>query len=104
MLAHTAPHEGASGADAIAVLGPSLYFWRRECCEARCGGSAENRESAMRSSGASRSTRHSLSYNDDAFIRQLYRRRGISFERISVPYTVIHGARQIARELLIRNF
>jgi hypothetical protein len=45
-----------------------------------------------------------LSYNDDAFIRQLYRGRGITIEPLQVPYSLAGGCRKAVGELLIRNF
>lgn len=45
-----------------------------------------------------------LSYNDDEFIRQLYRGRGITIEHLTVPYTVAGHARRNVKELLIRNY
>lgn len=45
-----------------------------------------------------------LSYNDDPFIRQLYRGRGIVVEKLLVPYSLAGGLRPRVSELLIRNF
>lgn len=45
-----------------------------------------------------------LSYNDDAFIRQLYRRRGITIEPLAVRYGIQGGFWKKAKELLIRNY
>jgi len=56
-----------------------------------------------------RGIRHSqwlLSYNDDPFIRRLYRGRGVSFIRVRTRYTVAGGTKQgkIGHELLIANY
>jgi DNA adenine methylase len=46
-----------------------------------------------------------LSYNDDDFIRQLYRRRGITIETLAVRYALQgRGSWKNARKLLIRNY
>jgi len=45
-----------------------------------------------------------LSYNEDPFIRRLYKRPGITIERVSVPYSIARTGRQDGRELLIRNY
>jgi DNA adenine methylase len=45
-----------------------------------------------------------LSYNDDPFIAKLYRARGITTERLRVPYSLARTGRQHVRELLIRNY
>ncbi len=45
-----------------------------------------------------------LSYNDDAFIRRLYGRRGLRMGHLDVPYRIQRGPVQVVRELLIRNF
>lgn len=45
-----------------------------------------------------------LSYNDDLFIKRLYRRRGVIVERVSVPYSIARCSRQRVTELLIRNY
>lgn len=45
-----------------------------------------------------------LSYNDDPFISKLYRGRGITTERLRVPYSLARTGRQHVRELLIRNY
>lgn len=45
-----------------------------------------------------------LSYNDDPWIENLYRRRGITVERVSVPYSIARSGRQRVQELLIRNY
>jgi len=50
-----------------------------------------------------------LSYNDDPFIRQLYRGRArggrrVTIEQIAVPYSVMGVSRKRVQELLIRNF
>jgi DNA adenine methylase len=45
-----------------------------------------------------------LSYNDDRFIRQLYRRKGITIEPLAVRYGLQGGAWKQAKELLIRNY
>lgn len=44
-----------------------------------------------------------LSYNDDAFIRSLFRGRGISIERLRVRYRIQGGTGAVTNELLIRN-
>ncbi len=45
-----------------------------------------------------------LSYNDDPFIRRLYRGRGIRVERIVASYSMAARKRFRVKELLIRNF
>lgn len=46
-----------------------------------------------------------LSYNDDDFIRRLYRRRGVSLEPVRVQYALQGGGSwKQAAELLIRNY
>lgn len=45
-----------------------------------------------------------LSYNDDPFIERLYRGRGITIERLRVPYSIARQGRQHVEELLIRNY
>jgi DNA adenine methylase len=45
-----------------------------------------------------------LSYNDDAFIRKLYRRRGLTLGHLDVKYGLQGGSWTPKRELLIRNF
>jgi DNA adenine methylase len=45
-----------------------------------------------------------LSYNDDAFIRKLYRRRGVTLGHLDVKYGLQGGSGTPKRELLIRNF
>jgi DNA adenine methylase len=45
-----------------------------------------------------------LSYNDDAFIRSLYQRAGLTIDTVRVPYSIARTGRQHASELLIRNY
>lgn len=46
-----------------------------------------------------------LSYNDDRFVRQLYRGRGVHIESVRFRYAIAAGRSNLeARELLIRNF
>jgi len=45
-----------------------------------------------------------LSYNDDRFVRRLYRRRGVIIEAIVVRYGLQGGLWKQAREVLIRNY
>jgi DNA adenine methylase len=45
-----------------------------------------------------------LSYNDDPFIRQLYRGRGISIGQLEIQYSVLGRKRRTVKELLIRNY
>jgi DNA adenine methylase len=45
-----------------------------------------------------------LSYNDDPVIAGLYRARGITIERLRVPYSIARIGRQHVQELLIRNY
>ncbi len=45
-----------------------------------------------------------LSYNDDPFIRRLYRWRGLHLREVSWHYSAAKGARPLGRELLIANY
>jgi hypothetical protein len=45
-----------------------------------------------------------LSYNDDPFIERLYRGRGVTIERLRVPYFIARHGRTHVEELLIRNY
>ncbi len=44
-----------------------------------------------------------LSYNDDAWVRRLYRGRGLHVESVETKYGIQGGLWKRAKELLIRN-
>lgn len=45
-----------------------------------------------------------LSYNDDPFIRRLYRWRGLQMRELSWTYSAAKGKRPLGKELLIANY